>query len=142
MQLIIKDKDSFRFNRLLKWLLYIAGYALVFLLTVSLFDSVIINPEHYYTYLILTVLVLSTLNLTIKPILVTLTIPITGLTLGLFYPFINFFILILTALIMGPYFELTSLYYAFFFAVLLSIMNFIMEGIIIDSIIKRFKKSE
>ena len=77
-------------------------------------------------------------NKTVKPILVTLTIPITGLTLGLFYPFINVFILKLADWITGPAFNLTNIYATFFLAILLSVMNFIAQEIV-KSIIKKVK---
>ena len=76
------------------------------------------------------VLVLYILNKTIKPILVTLTIPITGLTLGLFYPFINVLILKITDWILGNHFEINNLLVALLFAILLSISNFISNEII------------
>ena len=88
---------------------------------------------------LLTVLIIYLLNKTIKPVLITLTIPITGLTLGLFYPFINLFILKLVDWILGPHFELDNIYIALLVAIILSIMNFIMEEII-KTIIKKVKK--
>ena len=87
---------------------------------------------------ILIVLIIYLLNKTIKPILVTLTIPITGITLGLFYPCINVFILKLVDWLLGPHFQVTNLYIAFFAAILLSITNFIVEEII-KSIINKVK---
>ena len=63
---------------------------------------------------------------------------ITGLTLGLFYPFINLFILKLVDIILGKHFQLKNIYIAFFVACILSIMNIIMEKII-KTIITRMK---
>ena len=74
-------------------------------------------------------------------VLVTLTIPITGITLGLFYPCINVFLLKLTDWILGPHFQITNLFVAIFAAVLLSITNFIMEEII-KTIINKVKTHE
>ena len=91
-------------------------------------------------YSILIVLSISLLNKTIKPILVTLTIPITGLTLGLFYPFINLFILKLVDWIMGPFFQLNSFWIALLVAVLLSMINFIAEELILKPVAERIKK--
>ena len=73
-----------------------------------------------------------------KPILFTITIPIIGITLGLFYPFINLFILKLADWILGSHFNLENIFIAFFVAILLSVMNFIMEELI-KNIIKRVK---
>ena len=130
MQLIIKEKNKVRINRLIDWLLYMVGYTIVFIFITSFFDSIYIDSDHLILWSILIVLIIYILNKTIKPILVTLTIPITGLTLGLFYPFINVFILKLVDWILGPHFEVKNLYIALFAAILLSITNFIMEHII------------
>ncbi len=138
MKLLIKDKNIYRINRLIEWLLYMAGYTLVFILVTSFFDSIYIDNNHLILWSIIIVLVTYLLNKTIKPVLVTLTIPITGLTLGLFYPFINVFILKLVDWLLGSHFELKNIFILFFVAILLSIANFIIERII-DSIIKRIK---
>ena len=99
-----------------------------------------IDMQHTYIYSILIVLILSLLNSTIKPILVTLTMPLTGLTFGIFYPCINLFLLKVTDWILGRHFELKNLLIAFFVAVLLSIANFIMENLIIKPLVERVKK--
>ena len=117
------------------------GYTLVFILVTSLFDSIYIDKNHIILWSTIIVLVLYILNKTIKPILVTLTIPITGLTLGLFYPCINVFILKLVDWILGDHFEINNIYIALIAAVLLSIMNFIMEEII-NTITKKGHKDE
>jgi putative membrane protein len=139
MKLVIIEKNKARLNKLVEWLLYMAGYTVVFIFVTSFFDSIKIDSEHLIPYSFLIVLIIYILNKTIKPVLVTLTIPITGITLGLFYPFINLFILKLVDWLLGPHFELTNIYIALFVAILLSIMNFIMEHII-KNIIEKVKK--
>lgn len=141
MQLVIKGKNSERLNRLLDWLLYMIGYTLVFIVVTSMFKSIYIDTNHSYIYSFLIVVILYILNKTIKPVLVTLTIPITGLTLGLFYPFINLFILKLSDWIFGSHFELEDIKIAFLVAILLSVMNFVMEELVIKPIIKRVNKN-
>lgn len=138
MKLVIIEKNKVRINALFDWFLYMVGYTLVFIIATSLFKSVQIRGEHKILVAALIVLVIYALNKTVKPILVTLTIPITGLTLGLFYPFINVFILKLADWITGPIFNLTNIYATFFFAILLSIMNFVAQEII-KAIIKKVK---
>ena len=93
MKLIIKEKNVTRINKVIEWLIYMIGYTLVLILVSSMFKSVYIDKDHFLIYAILIELVLYVLNKTLKPILFTITIPITGITLGLFYPFINLFIL-------------------------------------------------
>ena len=130
MKLIKKDKKKTRTYRIVDWLLHMAGYTLVFILVTSLFPSIHIDEIHLILWSIIIELLIYFLNRTIKPILITLTIPITGLTLGLFYPFINVFILKLADWILGKHFEVTRVYSALIAAILISIMNFIMEQII------------
>lgn len=137
MQLVIKN----RINRLLDWLLYLIGYTLVFILVSNMFKSVYIDTSHSYIYSTAVVLILYLLNKTIKPVLVTLTIPITGITLGLFYPFINLFILKLVDWILGSHFQLKNIWIALLVAILLSIINFVMEELVIKPIIKRVNKN-
>ena len=138
MRIVIKEKNKLRINRLLDWLLYMAGYTIVFIFVTSLFKSVYIDNDHLIFWSSIIVLVIYILNKTIKPILVTLTIPITGLTLGLFYPFINVFILKLVDWLLGKHFELNRIGVALLVAILLSITNFLMEEII-KKIIRKFK---
>ena len=138
MKLLIKEKNKYRINNLIEWLLYMAGYTLVFILVTSFFKSIHIDNNHLVLWSVIIVLVTYILNKTIKPVLVTLTIPITGLTLGLFYPFINVFILKLTDWILGKHFELDNIFILFFVAILLSVANFVIEKII-ESIIRRLK---
>ena len=130
MRLVIKEKSKTRINGLVEWLLYMAGYTIVFILVTNLFKTIYIDTNHSLNWAFLTVVIIYVLNKTIKPILVALTIPITGITLGLFYPCINVFILKITDWLLGSHFEVTNLFVAFFAAILLSIMNFIMEKII------------
>ena len=136
MQKIKKDINKERVNKLIDWLLYMIGYTLVFLLVTSFFDSIYIDSKHIIIWSFIIVIVTYILNQTVKPILVTLTIPITGLTLGLFYPCINLFILKLVDWLLQGHFELENLWIALFVAILLSIVNIIMEHIITKMINK------
>ncbi len=139
MDLIVKEKNKLRINKAVDWLLYMFGYTVVFILVTSLFKTIYIDSDHLIIWSAIIVFTLYVLNKTIKPILVTLTIPITGVTLGLFYPCINVIILKMVDWILGPHFEVENLLIAFLVGILLSITNFIMEQII-KKIIKRFKK--
>ena len=139
MDLIVKEKNKLRINKAVDWLLYMFGYTVVFILVTSLFKTIYIDSDHLIIWSAIIVITLYVLNKTIKPILVTLTIPITGVTLGLFYPCINVIILKMVDWILGPHFEVENLLIAFLVGILLSITNFIMEQII-KKIIKRFKK--
>ncbi len=124
------------------WLIHLCGYIFVFILVTSIFDSIYIDENNKVIWSIVIVLTILILNKTIKPILVKLTIPITGLTLGLFYPCINVFILKIVDWILGKHFIINNIFIAIFAAILLSIMNFIMNEIIDTFIIKKVKKNE
>ena len=86
MRLIIKEKGKIRLNKFLDWLIYMFFYTLILIIVSKIFDSMYIDTKHYYIYCMLITLIVYILNKTIKPVLVKLTIPITGITLGGFYP--------------------------------------------------------
>ncbi len=132
------DKKKNLIVYFIEWLIYMLGYTIVFIIVTSFFKSVYIDRHHFFLWSFIIVFVIYLLNQTIKPILVTLTIPITGLTLGLFYPCINVFILKLTDWLLRSHFELTKLYILFFLAILLSITKYLLQEII-KKIIKKVK---
>ena len=117
-------------------------YAIILILVSTFFKSFTIDDSHLYTYGLLATIIIFILNKTIKPIIVKLTIPITGLTLGLFYPIINLFILKITEWILGSHFDIDGIFTAFFIAILISVSNFLIDDIIIKPIIRRLKKNE
>lgn len=136
MKLIKKEKNKQRINKATDWILHMIGYTIVFILVTSLFKSIYIDSNHLIIWSAIIVFTIYVLNKTIKPILVILTIPITGITLGLFYPCINVFILKIVDWILGPHFEVKDIFIALFVGILLSITNFIMERIL-NRIIKK-----
>lgn len=139
MKLLINEKGKVRLNNIIDWIIYMFFYTLVLILVSCLFKSMYIDNEHYYIYSFLIVFVVYILNKTVKPILVKFTIPITGITLGLFYPFINLFILKLADWILGSHFDLLNIWIALLISVLLSVSNFIVEGLIIKPLIDTLK---
>lgn len=129
-------------NRFFEWLLYMIGYSLVLIIVSILFKSLHISNEYYGLYAILSAIIIYVLNQTIKPVLFYITLPLTGLTMGLFYPLINVLILYITSFILGDKFVLTGIITPFFIAILISIMNLLMEGLVIKPILKRRKTNE
>ena len=79
-------------------------------------------------------------NKTIKPIIVRFTIPITALTLGIFYPFVNVIILKIVDLLLFSHFEINGIWFACLAAILISVLNIIMDNKIIKPVIKGGKK--
>lgn len=68
-------------------------------------------------------LVLALLNMTVKPILFILSLPITILSLGLFSIVINAAMLSLTAAFMGSGFQFSSFWITMLVALILSLVN-------------------
>ena len=140
MRIIVKTKEKIRLNRFLEWLLYFASYSLVFFLVSKVFKSFYINPTHPVLFSILASFIIYILNQTVKPLLVRLTIPVTALTLGLLYPFINLFIWKLTDWILGKYFNLLDIWVALAISILISVANVLIEEFVIKPIIRKVKR--
>ena len=138
MKQIIIKKQSKRINIFFDWLIHMIGYALILIAISLIFKKTIYIDNSYFGFWgLVSAMLIYILNKTIKPILVWLTLPITGLTLGLFYPFINVFILKMVDFILGSHFEIKGLFMSFIVAICISIMNLLMNGLIIDTIIRR-----
>lgn len=116
-------------------ILHIILYSFVLFLASLIFKKTIqVSTNNYGFWLFLTSTLLYILNKTIKPILIWLTIPITGLTLGLFYPFINVFILNIADVIMFNHFNINGILMSFVVAVFISISNFILGEFLFSSL--------
>jgi len=135
----MKKRDTI--INVINWLLHYFSYAIIFTLVATYFDSFTVDDSHLYLYGLLATLIIFILNKTIKPVIVRLTIPITGLTLGLFYPFINVFILKLTDWILRSHFEIEGIWTVFFIAILISIINLLIDNIVIKPIVRRLKNN-
>ncbi|SHG82370.1 phage holin family protein [Flagellimonas flava] len=81
------------------------------------------------TTAILVAIVLSILNFLVKPILIILTLPITILTLGLFLLIINALIILIAAHFI-PGFEVSTIWWALIFSLLLSFLQSILHSIL------------
>ena len=134
MKLVIKEKNEKRLNNILDSILYISGYALVLFIVDLIFNSFDIDNNFYF---FLTVIIIYALNKTVKPLLVRLTLPLTALTFGLFYPFINFFLLEIVDLILGKHLQIYGFWSTLLISIVISIMNFCVKNLIIDPIIRR-----
>lgn len=131
-----------KINIILECIVHIIGYALI-LGVISLFSKTIVIDKSYYgLYGILASIIIYILNKTIKPILFEVTVPITGITMGLFYPCINVLILKITDWILLKHFDTHGIISLFITAVLISFINVLMDELIIKPIIKRSEKNE
>jgi putative membrane protein len=77
-------------------------------------------------------ILLSILNVLVRPILIFFTLPATIITLGLFLFVINAITLELTDAIMGSSFEITGFGMALLVAVIMSIVNLIIQKTILE----------
>ena len=134
MKVVIKEKNSVRINKFLDSVLYILGYTLVLLIVDAIFNS--FDVDNFW-YELLAVVIIYVLNKTVRPIIFKLTIPITALTFGLFYSFINFLILKIVDLILGDHFNIYGFWSGLLIAICISIMNFFVEELIVKPIIRR-----
>ncbi len=125
---------------IIDWAAHYIAYAMILVFVATFFDSFSIDDTHLYLFGLLATLIIIVLNKTIKPILFKLTIPLTGITIGLFYPFINVFILKLTEWILGSHFEITGVWTLFFLSILISVMNIIIDTLFIKPLMKKLKK--
>lgn len=86
-----------------------------------------VQVDSFLTAVLVTI-VMGLMNAIVKPILVLLTLPITILTLGLFYFVINLIILFLVDAVIGG-FELGGIIPAILFAITLSIIGSITNSL-------------
>ncbi len=143
MKTVIKTKnEKLRFNRILESVLYIVGYTLSFFLMSKIFKSFHLSNELPLLYAFIAVIIIYVLNKTVRPLIMVLTIPITGLTLGTFYFVVNTFILKLVDFIMGKNLDFTNIWILFLISILISLINLLIELIIINPIIKKVKANE
>jgi len=139
--IVIDDEHSsekVRVNKLIDWLIYMFGYTMILILVSILFDETFIIDNSYFgLWAFLTSVIIYVLNKTIKPIIFLLTLPITGITLGLFYPFINVLIIKMADFILGSHLDTNNLFTLFFAAIAISLMNFVLEKSIIEPLTRR-----
>ncbi|MEX2569303.1 MAG: phage holin family protein [Cyclobacteriaceae bacterium] len=105
--------------------LVIAGLVIIF--TAYLLPGIAVDD--FITGIIIAAL-LALLNITIKPILIFLTIPITLITLGLFLLVINALLVLIAAQIVTG-FTVDNFWWALLFSLILSLVNSIL-GISLD----------
>lgn len=124
-------------NKFLDWIIHISGYSLTLFLVDTIFNA--FEVDNIIFYFIASILI-SILNITIKPIVFKYTIPITGLTFGLFYFVINFLMLEIVDLILGRHFDIYGVFWGLFIAIVISLINFIIEELIVKPLIRSCDK--
>lgn len=123
-------------NKIYEILLYLFSYTITLLLLSLVFKSINID-EPILLWSALAALIIYILNQVVRPVLVTLTMPITGITFGLFYFVINTILLKLTDIIMFSKLDFTNIWILFIISILLSVLRFLIEDVILKPLIKR-----
>lgn len=139
MKIIIEDEKNhrFRLNETIEWLIGMVGYALILIVVSLLFPKTLqIDSNLFGLWALVAAIITFILNKTIKPILFWLTLPITGLTLGLFYPFLNVFILYIVSFLLQEHFQIHGIGMAFLIAIIISIMNMLMDTIVLTPLFR------
>ncbi|MBS4208398.1 phage holin family protein [Bacillus sp. FJAT-50079] len=113
----------------MKWLLGILINALLFIAFAGYFEGVHVSS---FGAALAASLVLSILNMLVRPILIILTLPATLLTLGFFLFVINAITLLMTDSIMGSMFEIDGFGLALLLAIIMSIVNVIIQKVVME----------
>ena len=126
-------------NKIYEILLYLFSYTVTLLILQLFFKSIVI-AEPKILYAAIAVIIIYILNQVVRPILVTITMPLTGITFGLFYFVINTLLLKVTDLLMFSKLDFTNIWILFIISILLSILRFVIEHVILKPIIKKVVK--
>ncbi|GMN99976.1 phage holin family protein [Parageobacillus thermoglucosidasius] len=82
-------------------------------------------------------MILSILNIVVRPVLILLTLPVTILTLGLFLFVINAITLLMTAALMGNAFEIDGFGTALLASIVLSFFHLLVQKAIIEPLLQK-----
>ena len=116
------------FLKLFDCVIRILGYTVILMLMTLVFKNTLyIDNSYYGLWCLIASILIYLLNKTIKPFLIWLTIPITGITLGLFYPFINLIILKIVSLILGKHFAIYGNWFAVLVSICISVLNVLLD---------------
>lgn len=121
---------------IVKSFLQILIYTFILIVISILFQkSIYIDTTHYGLWPLLASIIIFILNKTIKPYIFCLTISLTALTYGLFYPFINVFIFYLVDFLLHSHFEIHNLWICTIVVIIISILKHVLNKVIIETIV-------
>jgi putative membrane protein len=113
----------------MKWILSLFVNSIVLIVVAGYIDSFHLES---ITAAIIASIILSILNIFVRPILIILTLPVTLLSLGLFLFVINAITLMITQSIMGDSFVIDGFGTAMLAAIIISILHLLIQKVIID----------
>ncbi len=136
-------KSKYNFMKFIDWIIRILGYTVILMLMTLVFKNTLyIDNSYYGLWCLIASVLIYLLNKTVKPFLIWLTIPITGVTLGLFYPFINLIILKIVSFILGDHFNLYGIWFAVLVAISISVLNVILDMTVFKRLTFKEAKNE
>lgn len=136
-------KGKYSFMKFIDWIIRILGYTVILMLMTLVFKNTLyIDNSYYGLWCLIASVLIYLLNKTVKPFLVWLTIPITGITLGLFYPFINLIILKIVSFILGDHFNIYGIWFAVLVAISISVLNVILDMTVFKRLTFKEAKNE
>jgi putative membrane protein len=118
----------------MKWISSILVNSLVLIVVAGYFESFHIEGVGAA---ILASIILSVLNVLVKPFLILLTLPVTVLTLGLFLFVINAITLWITQAIMGDSFVIDGFGIAILTSIIISLLNVLIHKFVIEPFSKK-----
>lgn len=125
---VIEENETSKIELIIGWLVNMAVYAVILVIISLIFPkTVYIDRSMFGLWAIVSAVLISILNQTIKPLIVWFTMPITGLTLGLFYPFINLIILKLVSILTLGHFEIRGIFFAVLVSIIISWLNIFID---------------
>ncbi len=113
----------------MKWIINLIVNTIVLMVVAGYFDSFHLEGVGAA---ILASIILSILNVIVKPILVILTLPVTVMSLGLFLFVINAVTLYLTQAIMGDSFTIDGFGSAIVAAIVISLLNLLIQNFVVE----------
>ncbi|MFP7255405.1 phage holin family protein [Terribacillus goriensis] len=116
---------------MLRWILTLLLNSVSLVIVSYIFDSFYLEG---FGTAILASFILSVLNLLVRPVLIVLTLPLTALTFGLFLFVINAVTLMITQGLIGETFIIVGFGTAIIAAIILALLNLILNWLIRDRI--------
>ncbi|WLR50529.1 phage holin family protein [Bacillus tianshenii] len=113
----------------MRWLVHLLVNSIVLIVVAGYMDSFYL--EGIGAAIIASVL-LSILNVIVKPFLILLTLPVTVLTLGLFLFIINAITLMITQGLMGDSFVIDGFGTAIIASIIISLLNLLLQKFVIE----------
>lgn len=134
----IKKDRKFKLNVLLDWFLSMIIYSGLLIIISKVFKrTVYLDCNLYGLWSFLLSITIYLLNKIIKPIIVYYTWPITGITMGLFYPFINVIVLNIADLILGKHFNVHGILMTCFIGILLGFSTMILDKLLLEPLFRK-----